>query len=98
MNLSPNQVENDDGEVRLPGLDNHAMGTIFEDLLRRFNEDNNEEAGEHWTPRDAVEVMAKLVFLPIQDEIKASNLHMPYTTAPWALVACSPSQSRPSRR
>ena len=69
VNLSPNQVENDDGEVRLPGLDNHAMGTIFEDLLRRFNEDNNEEAGEHWTPRDAVEVMAKLVFLPIQDEI-----------------------------
>ena len=69
VNLSPNPVLNDDGEVRLPGLDNHAMGTIFEDLLRRFNEDNNEEAGEHWTPRDAVEVMAKLVFLPIQDEI-----------------------------
>ena len=37
-----------------------GMGTIFEDLLRRFNEDNNEEAGEHWTPRDAVELMAKL--------------------------------------
>ena len=69
VNLSPNPVLNDDGEARLPGLDNHAMGTIFEDLLRRFNEDNNEEAGEHWTPRDAVEVMAKLVFLPIQDEI-----------------------------
>ena len=73
VNLSPNPVENDDGEVRLPGLDNHAMGTIFEDLLRRFNEDNNEEAGEHWTPRDAVELMAKLVFLPIEDQIKAST-------------------------
>ena len=73
VNLSPSQVENDDGEVRLPGLDNHAMGTIFEDLLRRFNEDNNEEAGEHWTPRDAVELMAKLVFLPIEDQIKAST-------------------------
>ena len=42
VNLSPNPVLNDDGEVRLPGLDNHAMGTIFEDLIRRFNEDNNE--------------------------------------------------------
>ena len=73
VNLSPNPVLNDDGEVRLPGLDNHAMGTIFEDLLRRFNEDNNEEAGEHWTPRDAVELMAKLVFLPIEDQIKAST-------------------------
>ena len=73
VNLSPNPVLNDDGEDRLPGLDNHAMGTIFEDLLRRFNEDNNEEAGEHWTPRDAVELMAKLVFLPIEDQIKAST-------------------------
>ena len=73
VNLSPNQVENDDGEVRLPGLDNHAMGTIFEDLLRRFNEDNNEEAGEHWTPRDAVELMAKLVFLPIEDQIQPNT-------------------------
>ena len=36
------------------------MGTIFEDLVRRFNEENNEEAGEHWTPRDAVELMAQL--------------------------------------
>ena len=73
VNLSPNPIINDDGTVNLPGLDNHAMGTIFEDLLRRFNEDNNEEAGEHWTPRDAVELMAKLVFLPIEDQIKAST-------------------------
>jgi type I restriction enzyme M protein len=46
------------------------MGTIFEELLRRFNEENNEEAGEHWTPRDAVRLMAKLIFLPIADEIE----------------------------
>jgi type I restriction enzyme M protein len=44
------------------GLDNHAMGTVFEELVRRFNEANNEEAGEHWTPRDAVKLMAQLVF------------------------------------
>ena len=73
VNLSPNPVLNDEEEVRLPGLDNHAMGTIFEDLLRRFNEDNNEEAGEHWTPRDAVELMAKLVFLPIEEQIQPNT-------------------------
>lgn len=46
------------------------MGTIFEELVRRFNEANNEEAGEHWTPRDVVELMADLVFAPIADQIK----------------------------
>ncbi len=73
INLSPNPTLNPDGSVRLPGLDNHAMGTIFEDLVRRFNEENNEEAGEHWTPRDAVELMAHLVFQPIQDRIESGT-------------------------
>ena len=73
VNLSPYPLPNDDGSVRIPGLDNHAMGTIFEDLIRRFNEDNNEEACEHWTPRDAVELMAKLVFLPIEEDIQSST-------------------------
>ena len=73
VNFSPNPIPNDDGSVRLPGMDNHAMGTIFEDLLPRFNEENNEEAGEHWTPRDAVELMAKLVFLPIKDQIQPTT-------------------------
>jgi type I restriction enzyme M protein len=54
-------------------LDNHAMGTVFEELVRRFNEENNEEAGEHWTPRDAVRLMANLVFLPIEAEIKSGT-------------------------
>ncbi len=69
INLSPQPVLNSDGTVRLPGLDNHAMGTIFEELVRRFNEENNEEAGEHWTPRDAVRLMARLIFEPIADQI-----------------------------
>lgn len=73
INLSPDPVLNDDKSVRLPGLDNHAMGTIFEELVRRFNEDNNEEAGEHWTPRDAVKLMAKLIFLPIADQIQSGT-------------------------
>ena len=54
-------------------VDNHAMGTVFEELVRRFNEDNNEEAGEHWTPRDAVKLMADLIFLPIADRIESGS-------------------------
>lgn len=55
------------------GIDNHAMGTVFEELVRKFNEENNEEAGEHWTPRDAVRLMANLVFLPIKDKLKSGT-------------------------
>jgi type I restriction enzyme M protein len=55
------------------GIDNHAMGTVFEELVRKFNEENNEEAGEHWTPRDAVRLMANLVFLPIDKDIKSGT-------------------------
>ena len=73
VNLSPHPVRNGDGSVKHPGLDNHAMGTIFEELVRRFNEENNEEAGEHWTPRDAVKLMAKLVFLPVADRIDSGT-------------------------
>ena len=62
------------------GIDNHDMGTVFEELVRKFNEDNNEEAGEHWTPRDAVRLMANLVFLPIENEIK-SGTYMLYDCA-----------------
>jgi type I restriction enzyme M protein len=73
INLGPSPVLADDGSVRLPGLDNHGMGTIFEELVRRFNEENNEEAGEHWTPRDAVRLMARLIFLPIADKIESGT-------------------------
>lgn len=73
INLSPTPVKNPDGSVKHPGLDNHAMGTIFEELVRRFNEENNEEAGEHWTPRDAVKLMAELIFRPIADDIESGT-------------------------
>jgi len=73
INLSPNPVKNNDGSMKHPGLDNHAMGTVFEELVRRFNEENNEEAGEHWTPRDAVKLMARLIFLPIADQIQSGT-------------------------
>ncbi len=67
INLSPYPVGNQ------PGLDNHSMGTMFEELVRRFNEENNEEAGEHWTPRDAVRLMTNLMFLPVADKIESGT-------------------------
>ncbi|MCY4625864.1 MAG: class I SAM-dependent DNA methyltransferase, partial [Chloroflexi bacterium] len=73
INLSPVPVKYADGSVRHPGLDNHGMGTIFEELVRRFNEQNNEDAGKHWTPRDAVTLMAKLVFFPVADRIQSGT-------------------------
>jgi len=73
VNLSPKPVLHTDGTVRLPGLDNHTMGTIFEELIRRFNEENNEEAGEHFTPRDVVELMSHLIFMPIADAIQSGT-------------------------
>src|SRR3954467_1457263 len=73
LNLSPQPVLNRDGSLKHPGLDNHAMGTLFEELVRRFNEENNEEAGEHWTPRDAVRLMASLIFLPVAEDIESGT-------------------------
>lgn len=73
INLSPNPVLNTDGSERLPALDNHAIGTIFEELIRRFNEENNEEAGEHFTPRDVIRLMTDLILLPIADQIESST-------------------------
>ena len=73
VNLSPRPVLNADGSVRLDGLDNHGMGTVFEELIRLFNEENNEEAGEHFTPRDVVQLMARLVFLPVADEVRSGT-------------------------
>ncbi|MDW9783683.1 N-6 DNA methylase [Sinorhizobium meliloti] len=73
VNLSPLPVKGADGRIKLPALDNHGMGTVFEELIRRFNEENNEEAGEHFTPRDVVKLMAKLLFLPVADRIESST-------------------------
>lgn len=54
-------------------LTNHQMGYVFEDLVRRFNEENNEEAGEHFTPREIIDLMANIVFLPIKDKLKQGS-------------------------
>ncbi len=74
INLSNRPVLDDEGNVKLPALDNHSMGTVFEELLRKFNEENNvTEAGEHFTPRDIVELMADVAFIPIADKITDSS-------------------------
>lgn len=66
INLTAQEQKDPDGLV-LPALTNHGMGTVFEELLRRFNEENNEEAGEHFTPRDAIHLLARLIFDPVMD-------------------------------
>jgi len=68
-----NKFLDPDIDLSPAGIDNHSMGTVFEELVRKFNEDNNEEAGEHWTPRDAVRLMANLVFLPLAAEVKSGT-------------------------
>ena len=74
INFSNRPVLFDDGSVRLLALDNHSIGTVFEELLRRFNEENNvTEAGEHFTPRDIVTLMAEIAFVPIMDKITDSS-------------------------
>jgi type I restriction enzyme M protein len=73
VNLSPNPVFNSDGSLKHPAMDNHSMGTVFEELVRKFNDENNEEAGEHWTPRDAVGLMANLILLPLAEQIQSGS-------------------------
>ena len=77
INLTDKEQRDPDG-LPLPALSNHGMGTVFEELLRRFNEENNEEAGEHFTPRDAIRLLARLIFEPIKDNLpKTISMHDP---------------------
>ncbi|MFV0555348.1 MAG: N-6 DNA methylase [Mangrovibacterium sp.] len=68
INLTPFEKETSDGR-KLPALTNLGMGYVFEELIRKFNEDNNEEAGEHFTPREVIDLMTHLVFEPIKDAL-----------------------------
>ena len=68
INLTPEEREDPDGNT-LPALSNLGMGYVFEELIRKFNEENNEEAGEHFTPREVIHLMTHLVFDPIKDRL-----------------------------
>jgi len=70
INLSPNPVKDKDGNIIHEGMSNLAMGYVFEELIRKFNEENNEEAGEHFTPREIIKLMTHLIFEPIKNKIK----------------------------
>ncbi len=69
INLSPSEVINAKGE-KLPGLTNLGMGYIFEELIRKFNEENNEEAGEHFTPREIIRLMTQILFEPVKQKLR----------------------------
>ena len=74
INLSNRPVLNEDGSEKLEALDNHTMGTLFEEVIRMFNEQTNvTDAGRHFTPRDIIELMADLAFIPIQDQIQSTT-------------------------
>ncbi len=73
INLSPDPVKNEEGEIVHEGLSNLGMGRVFEELIRRFNEENNEEAGEHFTPRDIIKLMTHLILEPVKDQIQSGT-------------------------
>jgi len=68
INLTPFE-KLDSGGRKLPALTNLGMGYVFEELIRKFNEENNEEAGEHYTPREVIDLMTHMVFEPIKNQI-----------------------------
>lgn len=73
-NFSNRDILNSDGSVKIEALDNHTMGTLFEDVIRQFNEETNvTDAGRHFTPRDIVELIADIAFIPVQDKIKSTT-------------------------
>lgn len=80
INLSPKPVLNKEGEVIHEGLTNLGMGYVFEELIRKFNEENNEEAGEHFTPREVIQLMTHLVFLPAKEYL-LEGTHLVYDPA-----------------
>lgn len=74
-------------DLRPAGIDNHAMGTVFEELVRKFNEENNEGAGEHWTLRDAVKLMAALIILPLARKVPSGS-YLAYDAARRTRAGC----------
>ena len=73
INLTPHVVEDPEGR-KLPELSNLGMGYVFEELIRKFNEDNNEEAGEHFTPREVIQLMVHLLFDPVKGQLPPTIL------------------------
>ncbi|MBZ7947554.1 N-6 DNA methylase [Campylobacter sp. RM9929] len=82
INLSIAPILDSKGNVIQEGLSNLGMGYVFEELIRKFNEENNEEAGEHFTPREIIDLMTHLVFLPVKEQInKPDKIFLIYDNA-----------------
>ena len=60
-------------DIHPSNIDNHTMGNIYEELLRRFSEMSNETSGEHYTPRDVVKLLVSLIFSPDSSKINDSG-------------------------
>lgn len=68
INLTPEEKTDPEGR-KILGLSNLGMGYVFEELIRKFNEENNEEAGEHFTPREVIDLMTHIIFEPVKDKL-----------------------------
>lgn len=53
---------------------NHEMGSIFEELIRKFNEQSNETAGEHYTPREVIKTMVEILFAPDKELLNKKHI------------------------
>lgn len=74
VNLSNRPVYDTQGNIVQPALDNHTMGTVFEEVIRKFKEETNiTDAGRHFTPRDIVELITDLAFVPVKDKIQSTT-------------------------
>lgn len=70
INVTPFEKNDTEGR-KLPALTNLGMGYVFEELIRKFNEENNEEAGEHYTPREVIDLMTHIIFEPLKNKMPA---------------------------
>ena len=86
VNLSPYPVLDAAGNVRLPRLDNHGMGTVFEELIRRFSEENNEEGRRTFHPARRRRADGPPGLRPVADQVQSAPISS--TTAPAAPAAC----------
>lgn len=61
-------------DFSLEAVDNHDMGYVFEELIRIANDQSNEQAGEHFTPRDVIRLMSAVLFTPDADDLRRSGI------------------------
>ena len=95
VNLSNRPIYDAKGNLVQPALDNHTMGTVFEEVIRKFNEETNiTDAGRHFTPRDIVELITDLAFVPVKGKIQSTTYRMLKSLLKKMRILASPSISR----